>query len=139
MWTTRSRTWERELVAECEEFLFGRYAQYLRGQNRAVPTWAWLNLLAHGNEQDITTLAVSGSPRPSSSDIVWQEALAFLAQELMSEATRRGLPLVSLQRSTLVPLELEFAGRRGPVDAQPVEFVSSVLRALTQHRTSRPQ
>lgn len=137
MWTTRSRTWERELVVECEEFLFGRYAQYLRDENRPVPTWAWLNVLAHGNEEDITALAASERPRRSCSDTVWQEALAFLAQELMSEATRRGHPLASLQRSTLVPLELEFAGRRGPADVEPVEFVSDVLRALAQHRTSR--
>jgi len=139
MWTTRSRTWERELVAECEEFLFGRYAQYLRDESRPVPTWAWLNVLAHGNEEDIAALAASEPPRRSSPDTVWQEALAFLAQELMNEATRRGLPLASLQRSTLVPLELELAGRWGPVCVQPVEFVSSVLTALTRHHTSPPR
>ena len=29
MWTTGSRAWERELVAECEAFVSGHYAQYL--------------------------------------------------------------------------------------------------------------
>jgi len=138
MWTTRSRSWERELVAECEAFLCGHYAQYLRNENRPVPVWAWLNVLAHGSEEDITAVAASDPPRRTSSNTaVWNQALAFLAQELMSQATVRGRPLADLQRSTLVPLELELAGLRAPPSVEPAKVVSSVLSALAQHPTSR--
>jgi hypothetical protein len=82
MWTTRSRAWERALVAECEAFFSGRSAQYLDNQNRPVPAWAWLNLLAHGSEEDIAAVAAGESepPRSTSATSVWRQALAFLAQ-----------------------------------------------------------
>ena len=113
MWRTRNRAWEEEFVAECEVFLSGHYAQWLAEENRTVPVWAWLNVLAHGSDDDITALATGEPPsRRSQSACVWQQALAFLAQELTSQATRRGYSLADIQRSTLVPLELELAGRR---------------------------
>ncbi len=140
MWTTQNRTWERGLVAECEAFLTGHFALYLGQQSRLVPPWAWLNTLAHGSEDDITALA-TGNPQPpgptSPATALWHEALAFLAHELMGQVTRRGLPLAELQRSTLVPLELELAGRRVPVSTKPGELVARVLRALAEHPTIR--
>jgi hypothetical protein len=62
MWTTGSRAWERELVAECEAFFSGQYAQYLDNENRPIPVWAWLNVLAHGSEDDITPANHLGVP-----------------------------------------------------------------------------
>lgn len=142
MWTTRSRAWEREFVAECEAFLSGHYAQCLADENRPVPVWAWLNVLAHGSEDDLTALAASDPPaRGSQGASAWRGALGFLAQELMSQATRRGCSLGDLQRSTLVPLELDFAGGRGRGSAstsgEPSKLVSSVLSALARHPTTR--
>ena len=91
MWTTRNRAWEQEFVAECEAFLSGHSAQWLADANRPVPVWAWVNALAHGSDDDITALAVGEPIRLGSQGTsVWQQALAFLAQELMSQATRRG-------------------------------------------------
>jgi hypothetical protein len=138
MWTTRSRAWERALVTECEAFLSGRSAQYLDSQNRLIPVWAWLNLLAHGSERDIAVLAAGEweSPRRASATSVWRQAFAFLAQELLNQATRQGRPLAEIQRSTLVPIELELAGPRAPTFLKPAGLVTSVLRALTEHPTS---
>jgi hypothetical protein len=139
MWTTRSRAWERALVAECEAFFSGRSAQYLDNQNRPIPAWAWLNLLVHGSEGDIAVLAAGETEpiRPTSATSVWRQALAFLAQELLNQATRQGRPLAELQRSTLVPIDLELAGPRAPTSMKPAALVTSVLRALTDHPTSR--
>lgn len=138
MWTTRSRPWERELVAECEAFLSGHYAQCLANENHPIPTWAWLNALAHGSEDDITALAVGEPTRLGSQGTsVWHQALAFLAQELMSKATRRGCSLADLQRSTLVPIELELASRQAQASVDAPKFVSRVLSALAEHPTSR--
>jgi len=137
MLSTRSRIWERELVVDCEAFFSGHYAQYLANENRPVPVWARLNVLAHSSEDEITALAV-GEPRGTfPCSLVWEQALAFLAQEVMSETTRRGCPLADLQRSTLVPLELEFARLRAQSFVEPAKFVASVLSALAQHPTSR--
>lgn len=105
----------------------------------APPAWAWLNLLAHGSEEDIAAVAAGESepPRSTSATSVWRQALAFMAQELVNQATRQGRPLAELQRSTLVPLELELAGPRAPTSMKPAALVTSVLRALTDHPTSR--
>jgi len=138
MWTTRNRAWEQEFVAECAAFLSGHSAQWLAEENRPVPVWAWLNVLAHGGHDDITALA-SGEPPSahSRSASVWHQALAFLAQELISQATRRGCSLADLQRSTLVPLELELAGRQTSGAGEPAQLVARVLSALARHPTSR--
>jgi len=137
MWSVGRQAEERVLVAECEAFLSGHYAQFLDGSNLRVPDWAWLNVLAHGSQDDIRALAI-GEPawRISSETSVWHEALSFLAQELISQATRQGRALAVLQRSTLVPLELELAGRRGP-SMGPTAFVGHVRSAIALHPSSR--
>jgi len=138
MWTTRNRAWEGEFVAECEAFLSGHYAQCLAEENRPVPVWAWLNVLAHGSDDDITALTTGEPPsQRSQSASVWQQALAFLAQELTSQATRRNCSLAELQRSTLVPLELELAGRQTSGAGEPAQLVARVLSALARQPTSR--
>lgn len=87
------------------------------GKNLRVPDWAWLNVLAHGSQDDIRALANGEPPwRISSDTSVWHEALSFLAEELISQATRQGRALAVLQRSTLVPLELELACPKGTLD-----------------------
>jgi len=138
MWTTRNRAWEQEFVAECEAFLSGHYAQWLAEENRPVPVWAWLNVVAHGSDDDLTSLATGEPPgQHAQGASVWQQALAFLAQELISQATRRNCSLADLQRSTLVPLELELAGRRASGAGEPAQLVAGVLSALARHPTSR--
>ena len=137
MWTSGRGAEERALVGECEAFLSGHYAQYLDGENLGVPDWAWLNVLAHGTPDDIRALA-SGEPAwaISSDTSVWHDALSFLAQELTDQATRQGRALAGLQRSTLVPLELELAGRRGR-SMGPTAFVGLVRSTMAQHPSSR--
>jgi len=137
MWTTRNRAWEQEFVAECGAFLSGHSAQWLADANRPVPVWAWVNALAHGSDDDITALAAGEPPSAHDPSAVWEQALAFLAQELTSQATRRGCSLADLQRSTLVPLELELAGRQASGAGAPAQLVASVLSALARHPTSR--
>ena len=137
MWTTRSRVWERELVAECEAFFSGCYPRYLSTKGRSVPHWAWLNVLAHGDADDIDALATGESDwPPCSATTVWRQALSFLAQELISQSVRQNLSLAELQRLTLVPLELELDGRWASV-ANPRTFVGRVRSAIARHPSSR--
>ena len=135
MWTTRCRRWERGLVAECEAFLSGHYAQNPGDNDWCAPGWARLNVLAHGSDADVATLAANGGQPWDNS--AWPQALAFLAQELLSEATRQGRPLPDLQRSTLVPLELDLLEPSEPSCVELFQFVTSVLSAREQHRTNQ--
>lgn len=135
MWTTHSRAWEHELVVECEAYLSGRYARYLEETSRPVPGWAWLNLLARGSEADIAALASGEACDPGPT--VWQQALSFLALELLSRAAQQGRTLEELQRSTLVPLEFRLAKRGTPPYLTPATFVSIVLAALSRHPSNR--
>lgn len=138
MWTTHSRAWERELVAECEAFLSGHMAQYLASKNRPIVAWAWLNALAHGSEDDVKACAAEVTrPRTSPNAEVWQEALSFLAYEVAKHSATRGCTIEYLQRSTLLPLELEIAGHQALSSLEPASLVASVLDALSQN-TSGP-
>jgi hypothetical protein len=139
MWVMSRRkdkgsVWERELADECEAFLSGHYAQYLNDDGRPVPEWAWLNVLAHGSEDDIRAFATGG---PRLRDATWHHALAFLAQEVLNEAARRGGTVSDLQRSTLVPLELELAATDTRSDMQRAQVVGSVLTTLAEHSRNR--
>ncbi len=134
MWPLRNRqqggrTSKHKGVAEVEPFLCGRYARHLINRKRPVPPWAWLNALAHGSSDDIIALTLSEPRRhtPWNSN-EWERALAFLALEVINQVTKRDGALTQLQRSTLVPLELELAGERSHLT--PAQFVLMVLCAL---------
>ena len=143
MWSVLKREHEVRVsthqgVPEAEAFLCGHYARYLLDAKRPVPMWAWLNVLAHGSGDDILAFATNGPRRRSLWNTnVWEQAVAFLGHEIMSQTTLRGCTLSELQRSTLVPLEFDLAGRDSQTDLSPAEFVRTVLRALAQHSTRR--
>jgi hypothetical protein len=138
MWTTRSRAWERTLVAECEAFLTGHYVDRLLSEGRLVPSWAWLNLLAHGTESEIGACAeTDGTDGAVGARPDWHLVLAFLAQELLAEAARQGVAVAELQRRALVPLELALIGSRTRSIMAPPAFVSEVRQALAQGSSSR--
>jgi hypothetical protein len=119
---------EGELVAECEAFLLGHYAERLDNESSVVPVWAWTNLLAHGTEEEVRQVAAGGSLGPVHTR-GWRSARAYLATELLT-AVDRGSSLEDLQRNVLSPLELRLSARRGASwDAQRwVETVRSALR-----------
>ena len=41
------------IVAECEAFLEGKFAESAVPAGELVPVWAWINLLAHGTEDQL--------------------------------------------------------------------------------------
>jgi len=128
-WWHPSSPDERELVRESESFLLGTYVEYLRSQGRWVPPWAWLNTLAHGDPETVRALAADEAVHgpPCAAERVWQQAVAYLAQELALRC--EGGSLAGVQRSTLVPLELRLAAIPTS-DMDPGDFVCEVMRAL---------
>jgi hypothetical protein len=123
---------DSELVGDCEAFLAGHLAERVEAQAGVVPVWAWTNLLAHGSEDDVRS-ACSTTRFPRRAPDVWRDARSHLATELLELAERYG-PLVEVQRSVLVPLELEHASSVEVAGWGPRQWEASVEAALGRHR-----
>jgi hypothetical protein len=122
-----------ELVEDCEAFLDGLYAELCESRGAPVPVWAWMNLLAHGTEEQLRTCVI---PHPSGS--AWHQARRFLACELLDATTGGRTSLAELQRDVLVPIELDVLSCPGADHWQPGQLVSGLLGALPDKR-SRPR
>ena len=125
----RQRDVPNDLARQCEAYLAGRFAHFVR-RGREPPPWAWFAVLAHADEDEVEAIASAGLPdrRIRRSDS-WDQALAFLAQEMLCRATDAHQGLRDLQRSVLVPLELELAAH-STWPTEPAAFVGVVLSAL---------
>lgn len=100
------------------------------GDGWPLPPWAWLNKLAHASWTDLGQLAQSRPRRARG----WEGAITFLAGELLSYA-RTPDRLLQVQRTGLIPLELDLLGRQLPPPATPLELVSMVRNELERaHR-----
>ena len=108
---------------ELEAFLAGRYVRFQRDRHREIPSWAWLNRLAHGTSDEVIAL---GERRVRRRD-AWEHAEQLLAREIMVLA---GGDLEGLQRSVLMPLELRLAERDGCAALTPQQFAARVLMAI---------
>jgi hypothetical protein len=99
------------LVADAEAFLSGEYANHLRRHRDAVPGWARLNRLAHGDLSNLqqcrrpfaATKSAAFADWPEES---WRRAQQLLASELLDLVDNDPDKLSHVQRSVLVPLEL---------------------------------
>jgi hypothetical protein len=92
----------RELVAECDAFITGRYAEHLLARERAVPAWAWTNLLAHSSEADLHEMVLLGAVRVPIAARLWWSARSYLAGEVLARVAPRQ-PLSSVQCVVLAP------------------------------------
>jgi hypothetical protein len=129
------RVLEGELVADCQAFVLGRYAERLEGASSRVPVWAWTNLLAHGTEDDIRQAAAGGRFEPVRTR-GWHAARAYLATEVLA-AVDRGSSLEDLQRHVLAPLELRLSARREAASWEPRRWVAIVRSALRDYQHSQ--
>lgn len=123
--------WTDALVAECEAILSGRGAELVRDRGGAVPVWGWINLLAHGTEDDLRA-AVRDRP-----DDDWIEARGYLAEEIIRLVDAELTTLDALQRNVLVPLELEAMREERTSLVRPAQVVVQVLAAIDEARTNR--
>ena len=83
-----------DLGDECEAFLNGRYAAWLAERRRPIQAWAWLNLVAHGDAEELGAVAGGDNPLVPGE---WRVPLSVLARRATEDA----------QREVLTPLELE--------------------------------
>jgi hypothetical protein len=117
------------LVEECEAFLSGTYVELCEARGEPVPVWAWMNLLAHGTEDQLRAAMIQ---HPSAGR--WRHARGFLAGELLDRVDAAQLLLPEFQAGVLVPLELEMLECADANRWQPGRLVSGLLDALPERR-----
>jgi hypothetical protein len=125
----------RVLCDEAEAFLRGTYAEHLESLGRRVPSWARLNLVAHGSEADLSALAGGEHPWEASTigSTGWHRMVSFLAADLLALAQATDQTVSALQREVLVPLELELAREDHYRRLGAAQLVSVALAALHGH------
>lgn len=102
----------RDLTDEFEALLRGSLVEYLQSEGRWTPPWAWVNALAHGSVDDLVRWAEadgadSDDDASRSEAAGWRAVLSFLAGDILSRVAAGRTTLEELQRSALIPLELE--------------------------------
>ncbi len=122
-----------ELALECEALLGGRIVDLLRAEGRPAPAWAWVNALAHGTREELATWAAEDpTPEPGgvSEATAWRMLMSFLADDLLTRADSGPATLADLQRSRLIPLELDLLRgleRPGPDAGRLATLVMSAV------------
>jgi hypothetical protein len=115
MWGPRQRGDRPRLsdgvAGECEMFLDGVWVEHEAEQRRRVPPWAWVSVLSHSDENRLTALAGDERVNVLAELRAWWDAVAFLAGEILDTARGLDLSPEQLQRTRLIPLELELAAR----------------------------
>lgn len=112
------------LVEECEAFLVGAYPAWLARHGVDIPTWVWLNPLAHASTDELTSLAAHQHREPGGEGASWPDVVAALAAELLDSEDPAGR-----QRGALVPLELQLAADNTPI-ASPDDLYRAVHATL---------
>ncbi len=127
MWRARPRS-AAAVVAEATAIIEGTVAD-VAADTWSPPPWTWINRLAHGSWEDISSLA-QGRWRAMR---VWEGATTFLAGEIRTCA-RTPEGLLRVQRSALIPLELDVLDGQVAAPNTPLELVSMVRGELDRIR-----
>lgn len=133
MWRREQRSLGAELVADCEAFLLGRYADRLESLSIAVPVWAWTNLLAHADEHTLRAARLAADTGDRAAD-EWHAARGYLAAAVLDAAGSTGA-LAEVQWSALVPLEMDLARRPEVGGWSCRQWVDAVRAALAGRRS----
>jgi hypothetical protein len=125
-------------ISELEALLGGTYVEHLERRGCPVPSWAWINLLAHGSDDDLRS-AARARPRPFLNVNLWRHARSYLAGEVLGAADRTG-SLAVLQAVVLVPRELADLATPSSRRIRPGQWATGVLAAVEDYQrvTRRP-
>lgn len=118
---------ESAVVTECSAFLTGTLAEQLEAQGQQVPVWVWTNLLAHGDEALI--LETIARTRHRLLNRNWWTVRTDLIKVIL-DITHWNYSLDELQKSVLIPLELDLASRSDVVLWSPQEWANAVTHSL---------
>lgn len=113
------------IVEQCSAFLNGTYRELLERRRQVVPAWAWVNALAHGDEEEVRRCAAA----PVGQDDC-ESYVARLARHTLVKMRSENLTLKEVQDTILVPLELALFARAGSATPEQVTLSRSVAREL---------
>ena len=136
-WSKRrslSRDCDR-LISDAEAFLSGDYENHVRRHDRRVPGWARLNRFAHGDLRIVRRARRPFAATKSAAfadwpEEAWRSAQRIVASELLALVGDSPGLLLQLQRSVLVPLELELIGAEAKSHLTALELVQVTRLAL---------
>ena len=113
---------------ECDAYLAGRLAFYLRELGRPVPPVAWLNTVVHATPAELAVLAheADGTDRP----MAWRRTVGYLARTLLERSRETGQRVDWLQKDLLLPLELELIGDAAAAQLDSADMVRLALARL---------
>jgi hypothetical protein len=117
------------LVNECQAFLDGGIVEQFIRSEIEIPAWAWINLLAHGEESQLSNPPMPRHDRRGEDVTRWCDARAYLAHEVLRRARHVG-SLRAVQRRVIVPLELMLAAEPSVCTWLPSQLVRTTLAAL---------
>ncbi|HZT64490.1 MAG TPA: hypothetical protein VFA11_01750 [Acidimicrobiales bacterium] len=124
-------------VGEAEALLAGRFCEHAVARGWAIPSWAWLNRVAHADPGELERLAANGPRRLPAGQAApdWRAALAAIARDVLDAADGEPEVLSLLQRRALVPLELALmaAEERGSAGVTPVMLARLSQAAMRGH------
>ena len=113
------------LGPECEEYLAGRYLNWLTSHGHGVPAWAWFNALAHGEPSEVAALAqLDTDPNDP------QRLVSDIARVLLQCAQSDGVSIPALQRSVLLPLEGKLSSLAGSLPADSANELAAWLALI---------
>ena len=121
---------------DCAAYLAGSYVAHVEqsGLPVPIPTWAWLNVLAHGGRSDIAAAVSDPDQLLHRMFFGWRECRSVIASELLDVTQHDDRLLRRLQIDVLEPVEarlFRFGEHSAVATAQHVlEAMRSYVAAL---------
>lgn len=118
------------IVEQCAAYLDGTYRQLLERRGHPVPAWSWINVLAHGDDEEFRRCAAA----PVGTDDC-DGYVARLARHMLLKMRAESVSLRDVQNTVLVPLEMALIVRVGSATPEETTLSRAVARELLQGLT----
>lgn len=117
---------------DCAAYLAGHYVAHVEqgGLPVPIPTWAWLNVVAHGSRADVESAVCDPDQLLHRVFFGWRECRSVIAAELLDATHGDDRLLQRMQVDVLEPVEARLF-RSG--DHSPVATAQHVLEAMRSY------
>jgi hypothetical protein len=134
------------LAREIEAFLSGSSGEWFIARGREVPTWAYVNRVAHAGPDVLWQLAawqsgpttrLATQPERQADGLGWRGAVAVLAGEVLELSGTDPCAIRQIQLDRLLPLESALMSRTTrPIS--PEQLVARGRACLRDHPSCEP-